>query len=334
MKKLFIICIFFIIFYLFPGLASADVPVCDPVTGVGCTWCIDRNDGVGCVVDDNKSSYCTDYGGFPDPSVCSGLSPGCPNQAWGLCISAPSCGDTGEICVGPSGTQDGCCDGLICNNGTCSPPAVCRILTELCSGPAGTQGGCCNGLICQVTASGELRCQNPPNPVTGYFCETSGLQCFPCHSGDLNSGCNPAPQYSDYNICTVACTGQIPTKFICQNGNCVENQNGPYSDIGTCAQNCSPISGGSNTYDYSYSGLRFANLEAVLTPVAKILFYASLVIGALFIIYAGYTLMTSEGNPQRVQQGQEQLTAAILGIIFVLLSAAILRVIINSILVV
>jgi len=42
--------------------------------------------------------------------------------------------------------------------------------------------------------------------------------------------------------------------------------------------------------------------------------------------------MTSEGNPQMVQQGQEQLTAAILGIIFILLSAAILRVIISSIL--
>ncbi len=48
-----------------------------------------------------------------------------------------------------------------------------------------------------------------------------------------------------------------------------------------------------------------------------------------FVVIAGYTLMTSEGNPQKTQEGQEQLTAAIIGIAFILLSSAIIRVIIN-----
>jgi len=126
----------------------------------------------------------------------------------------------------------------------------------------------------------------------------------------------------------------VPTTFSCVNGDCIEDGNGPYSDRGTCVPNCPSNDGGSGTnpYNYDYSGLRFTNLEAVITPVAKILFYAALVVGVILIIYSGYILMTSEGNPQKVQQGQEQLTAAILGIMFVLLSAAILRVIINSIL--
>ena len=42
--------------------------------------------------------------------------------------------------------------------------------------------------------------------------------------------------------------------------------------------------------------------------------------------------MTSEGNPQKVKEGQEELTAAIIGTFFILLSVAILRVIISSVL--
>jgi hypothetical protein len=57
-----------------------------------------------------------------------------------------------------------------------------------------------------------------------------------------------------------------------------------------------------------------------------------LFIGIAFIVKAGYTLMTSEGNPQKVKDGQEELTAAIIGTFFILLSVAILRVIIRSIL--
>jgi hypothetical protein len=102
------------------------------------------------------------------------------------------------------------------------------------------------------------------------------------------------------------------------------------SQPGGLCYNSNNVSSGSYP-DFSYSGLYFTDLEAVITPIAKILFYAALAIGALMIIYSGYILMTSEGNPQKVQQGQEQLTAAILGIMFVLLSAAILRVIISSI---
>jgi hypothetical protein len=92
-----------------------------------------------------------------------------------------------------------------------------------------------------------------------------------------------------------------------------------------------PPAPGSGNYDFSYTGLKFNDLQSVLAPIVKIVYYAALVVGVVFIIYSGYVIMTSEGNPQIMQQGQEQLTAAILGILFILLSAAILRVIINSI---
>ena len=59
----------------------------------------------------------------------------------------------------------------------------------------------------------------------------------------------------------------------------------------------------------------------ILTPLG-------IALGIFFIIKAGYILMTSEGNPQKTQQGREDLTAAIIGTLFVALSLVILRIII------
>jgi hypothetical protein len=72
-------------------------------------------------------------------------------------------------------------------------------------------------------------------------------------------------------------------------------------------------------------------LSKLLGPVAKVLYYGGLAIGIFFIILSGYNLMTSGGNPQKTQSAQEQLTAAIIGIMFILLSSTILRIVVDEI---
>ncbi|MBP6913121.1 MAG: hypothetical protein KBC00_00735 [Candidatus Levybacteria bacterium] len=49
------------------------------------------------------------------------------------------------------------------------------------------------------------------------------------------------------------------------------------------------------------------------------------VAAVLFFIRAGYTIMTSAGNKEKVGQAREQITAAITGLIFIILSIAILE---------
>ena len=80
-----------------------------------------------------------------------------------------------------------------------------------------------------------------------------------------------------------------------------------------------------------YTGPIIDSLEKIIGPVAKMLYYGGLAIGVLFIILSGYKIMVSEGDPQRVKAAQEQLTSAILGIIFILLSVTIIRIIMNTI---
>ncbi|MFC1625051.1 hypothetical protein ACFL15_01600 [Patescibacteria group bacterium] len=84
--------------------------------------------------------------------------------------------------------------------------------------------------------------------------------------------------------------------------------------------------------DPEYAGPRITTIPQVLTPIARILFYGGLFIGLGAVVLSGYMLMVSEGDPRKTQEAKSQLTAAIVGLLFILLSSAILRTIISSLL--
>jgi hypothetical protein len=48
-------------------------------------------------------------------------------------------------------------------------------------------------------------------------------------------------------------------------------------------------------------------------------------IALLLIMLSGYRMTTSQGNPEALQNAREQLTAAIVGLLFIILSFTILR---------
>ena len=48
-------------------------------------------------------------------------------------------------------------------------------------------------------------------------------------------------------------------------------------------------------------------------------------IAFLLIVYAGFMIMTAQGNPERLKAGQELLTSAISGLILLILSIFVLR---------
>lgn len=50
----------------------------------------------------------------------------------------------------------------------------------------------------------------------------------------------------------------------------------------------------------------------------------------VLVIYAGYLLMSSQGNPDKLKEGKEILTNAIIGFLVILLSVAILLLLSNS----
>ncbi len=128
-------------------------------------------------------------------------------------------------------------------------------------------------------------------------CDTATDKCINPHCGALGEPCciSADPCFGNY----------------CVNGTCQEDSPRPREMV--------------------YTGPVIESLQELLGPVTKMLYYGGLAIGVFFIILAGYRLMVSEGDPQKTKAAQEQLTSAIIGIIFILLSVTILRVIINQI---
>jgi len=72
------------------------------------------------------------------------------------------------------------------------------------------------------------------------------------------------------------------------------------------------------------------DLQTLIGSAYNILFPVGLLISFGFILVAGYKFITSEGNPEKLSDAKEDLTAAIVGAIFILLSLAILRIMIKS----
>jgi len=69
------------------------------------------------------------------------------------------------------------------------------------------------------------------------------------------------------------------------------------------------------------------SLPALLTRVFSIALSIAGVVALGLIIASGYRLMISQGNPEQVKGAREQLTAAIIGLLFIIFSLVILQVI-------
>lgn len=278
------------------------------------------------------------------------------------------CGLNGERCCE---VGDQCETGLTCIHQLDNPEYVCGNLTDyrtLCKDEGDV---CCytwftgepNGInLCKTLDIGG----NPlsPNPWSDCYCynglETSFTagSCY-CQGEDCGKRegypcCLPAdptlPPYCDPaeklvckvgpNTCCEDANGDLACDFAC----------GGFGEL--CCQRSNPGLGEDEFYCESedlecvngycggrprepiemvYKGPIIDSLDKIINPILKILYYGGLFIGFFFIVLSGYNLMTSQGDPQKAKEAQEQLTSAILGILFILLSVNILRVIIQLI---
>jgi len=274
------------------------------------------------------TGYCsisTDVG-HPLEVSCSGVLV-CPPSLVG---STPG---TQHACVPCSSSYHGVC---INNSNTCCPSytatasgsgCICQVpgCDDACLDPtkppsgSGTPNRCCTGMICTAEAYATDQKCVPESSVDG---ELTGGSCF---LGDddyyrkLNcSGrCSSIP--SDEN--GVPCVACGPTDA----GVCATQPNGEIFDSccvgyipelnkdGDCI--CNQTKNAVNTL--------FTNINGLMIPI-------TIILGIFLIVLKGYKIMTSQGDPQQLQEGKEGLTSAIIGLIFVLLAVSILRVIIKA----
>ena len=238
----------------------------------------------------------------------------------------PQRNPNGTACSTGSECQSYFCDGGICaciTDGT-NVEAVGGSCGDCCS------GGCTTGTrTCITRVAGE--CSDIGEDCSSSWgkpcCVTGSVECRYMYSAPGGSLCQRKTSgtcKSWGNICggagdTTCCNDSVGNTV-----NCVATIGGRYQ--------C-----GGDTFDWGipppieYSG-PILNLEEIIRVLYRILFPVGIAFGAFMVIKSGYAIMTSEGNPTKVMEAKEDLTSAIIGLLFVLLSAVILRVIISSLL--
>ncbi len=202
------------------------------------------------------------------------------------------------------------CVAVDCTRPVSNPPwPACASVTENCD----------PGYACPATFKGWVEAflrttvpaecsQTSPMPNLLYRCTFAGL----CVSVGVPAVPPPAPPPG----------GGLPA------GTCAVDASG------SVTQNCNPgqfpkvsgtIPGQTCTCEDANDELieLFNLINGIMIPII-------IIVGIFIIILAGYKIMTSQGNPQELQTGKENLTSAIIGLIFVLMAVSILRVIIKA----
>jgi hypothetical protein len=234
-----------------------------------------------------------------------------------------------------------CPTGEICSSetGLCGPPD-CRKYTNTCliDASADLSQACCS-FTGSTENSEPLECNDE---LEGTIGDNKG-KC------DITASCG--------NYAGAPCGDLLPccSGFTCNQGSCEEQLvKGNCLNVGKCgfdANKCGdayvctsgqvcvyqPDTCGVDDGLLDALGLNFIPFNNPITAIDKLLggittfmYGGAILLGLLLTIISGYKYMTSEGDPGKIREAQEQLTASVIGIIFVVLSVFILDIIINS----
>lgn len=166
-----------------------------------------------------------------------------------------------------------------------------------------------------------------PNATTApQDCSVNSVSCTVLVNG-------PYP----YDSCNSDCTN---TKYACSyyDKNCIDNGDGSQYCTGTCTPSggtptnapinpcptdngvCTKIPTALGSIDVGSPTNFIANAFAILLSIAG-------AVAITIIILSGYRIMISQGNPEQLKGAREALTSAIIGLLFMIFSVAILQII-------
>lgn len=257
-----------------------------------------------------------------------GPTAGCDEGPYFMCRPGPFCYDT--LSNNCSRNLD-CCSGFICYNGNCivefGDGTPCTSNDQCASNYCQIPGGQSQGVCAQCGSVGSVCSGDGECCGSDSFCRDTGNGYSTCRNrsggggnggsgtiscGDPGTGyeCNETGGCPEGQRCTL-----IPGMWVCRNDNsCADAAGGTVSIPDPVEPYQGPV--------VNFSSL-IRNAYGFLLPVA-------VGYGIIVIILAGYKIMTSRGDPREVKEGQEKLTAGVLGLIFVILSLSLLRFILRN----
>lgn len=175
---------------------------------------------------------------------------------------------------------------------------------------------CVTGIIDCAPGYGEdsTKCTSVQNPngltcmATSFPCVLTTVTKYRCNTTSHACVADPNGNYNSWQLCSNTCSAPVvyPTAQPIPSGlSCGDGETGINTAIG-----CVHVLG---------------TPEAFLGDVLKWAVGIGGGIAFLLILYAGFMIMTSAGNPERLKAGQELLTSAISGLILLIFSIFILK---------
>lgn len=165
------------------------------------------------------------------------------------------------------------------------------------------------------------------------FCGNGSI----CYTGNVNGDTlKPGSQCGNLSDWKYGTDGKNPPGVPhCWTGFCCDpNQNPPTPtpDQGTVKTQglppgCTATSSGGCSQVETAIGTIPTDPSGLVQTIFRILLGLSGGVAMLLIIAAGYEMMTSQGNPEKVKGARERLTSAIVGLLFIIFSLAILQII-------
>lgn len=263
---------------------------------------------------------------FTAPVCTAGKNPGTciyngPDN--GGCCGNYACQPTGGGSV--TGTVTYTCQNTLkwCNTSTspATPPYPCD--HNVAAGQ-NIDGSCCAGQTCRqgsVAAGGAYSCQSPDVKTCTILPDGTAQNPMPC---DINVAVG---QNTDGSCCN---------GYLCVGGNSAngfvstcDSVNDIYSHGGVIGDGTYPtpppvcINGVCQTAIGNIQTSAAGFVESIMGFVLSIVGG----IAVILIIISGYRLMVSQGNPENIKNARDQLTAAIIGLLFVIFALVILEII-------
>lgn len=327
-KKLLIVSTF--IFFSFIGQVSLAAP----------QDCFDFQEG-----------KCGLSGGCPDGEICTNTGLG--NTGY-ECLSDNACNNECRL-TGPGlvcgAATDGCSNSYeACKENSigarkcvyhpdCDPRVQCDPAKV---GQCADDSGCDPQEVCTFKLPFSYVCER--NSAICPVCSpvnASSLSCGPASGCAPNEYCTEEPAtgdvYCDVDLLGICddCTGigtcgpsnGCPSGYECQDAggtpDCVKNEVKCTTTPGDPASEC-------NTPSCEFINKFNVQISEFMAKIYDALFPIMIFLGVVLTVGAGYIFLFSQGSPEKIKLGSEKLTSAILGVIFIVLSMAIIRVIIKT----
>jgi len=283
--------------------------------------------GFSCLNLDLASTDCSTMGGFP--GTCSNdFGNGTCCAPWRTCLSGFSCLNvTQPECQNEGGSYVGCYTGheagtCCAPQSQCANPFTCSNQTRSdCTGSGGFYGACYTGsgpgtCCCCITLPSptpipECRGETTGNP--GY-CFWNNFDCIPPNDDEGNGGCPPTSIGWPQRCCVWPQLPGAPT---------LPPVTGSVQLTPRPALN--PQCSG---WARIYTAVGCIPVGTSTTFAVFVLRWAIGIAGGmafLLITWSSFLIMSSSGNPQKIQAGRELLTSAIAGLMLLIFSVFILE---------